>query len=496
MSSYADPSNLASLDLAGSSTYWDSYLRHMLATSLVVHAVLLFGLMSQRLVPTIQQPIASYSVDLVALPESQVIYPKKESKSVKKVPVQPPVKSEPKPQAKTSVPPPKAEQTALPEPALVAVQPPLATKSLPTARITQSLVSAVDSVAFPQSREMTPIEKSPTLPPKTKLLTASEVENPAIPLPVVPRSPELPTLSTSAQKVSPSLMKSAPTGSMAKTLKQTMKSVTVPRKVPERQGPISIVAKPKAKPIVPSTKTRSTTFPKIVTLSQAPQLAEGVSVSKSEKTQPVPRTQSRVSDSLKQVAQSVIVPKVEKSTVSKSKHTSSVAVPVPSRQELKSSLLQKTPGIVPKPMKPDLSQQAIAKLVIPEVKELRMHHILSSQTGGGMKKTKTALQVSGISSEGNVYWARVWSKIDREWVAPEVAVRSGQPIHVLLEFRVERNGAVKKLTIEESSGNKYYDLAARRAVMDAVPLPAFPSDMTEPYYDIQFRFTVNLDSLS
>ena len=466
MSSYADPSNLASLDLAGSSTYWDSYLRHMLATSLVVHAVLLFGLMSQRLVPTIQQPIASYSVDLVALPESQVIYPKKESKSVKKVPVQPPVKSEPKPRAKTSVPPPKAEQMVLPEP------------------VTQSLVSAVDSVAFPQNREMTPIEKSPALPPKTKLLTASEVENPAIPLPVVPRSPELPTLSTSAQKVSPSLMKSAPTGFMAKTLKQTMKSVTVPRKVPERQVPISIVTKPKAKPIVPSTKTRSTTSPKIVTLSQAPQLAEGVPVSKSEKPQPVPRTQSRVSDSLKQVAQSVIVPKVEKSTVLKSKHASSFAVP------------EKTPGVVPKPMRPDLSQQAIAELVIPEVKELRMHHILSSQTGGGMKKTKTALQVSGISSEGNVYWARVWSKIDREWVAPEVAVRSDQPIHVLLEFRVERNGAVKKLTIEESSGNKYYDLAARRAVMDAVPLPAFPSDMTEPYYDIQFRFTVNLDSLS
>ena len=134
MSSYADPSNLTALHLTGSSTYWDSYLRHMLATSLVVHAVLLFGLMSQRLIPTIQQPIASYSVDLVALPESQVIYPKKESKSVKKVPVQPPVKSEPKPRAKTSVPPPKAEQTVLSEP------------------VTQSLVSAVDSVRSEERR--------------------------------------------------------------------------------------------------------------------------------------------------------------------------------------------------------------------------------------------------------------------------------------------------------------------------------------------------------
>ena len=88
-------------------------------------------------------------------------------------------------------------------------------------------------------------------------------------------------------------MKSAPTGSMAKTLKQTMKSVTVPRKVPERQVPISIVAKPKAKPIVPSTKTRSTASPKGITSSQASQLVEGVPGSKSKKAQPVPRTQRK-----------------------------------------------------------------------------------------------------------------------------------------------------------------------------------------------------------
>jgi len=131
-----------------------------------------------------------------------------------------------------------------------------------------------------------------------------------------------------------------------------MKSVTVPRKVPEQQVPISTVVKPKAKPIVPSTKTEPAVSPKIATPRKAPQLVDDVPVSKSKKAQLVPRTQSRVSDSLKQVAQSVIVPKVEKSIVSKSKHASSVAVP------------EKTPGIVPKPMKPDLSQQAIAELVI------------------------------------------------------------------------------------------------------------------------------------
>ena len=90
----------------------------------------------------------------------------------------------------------------------------------------------------------------------------------------------------------------------------------------------------------------------------------------------------------------------------------------------------------------------------------------------------------------------MWSKIDREWIAPAVDVRSDQPIHVLLAFRVERNGRVKDLSIEKPSGNKYYDLAAKRAVIDATPLPAFPSDMLELYYDIQFQFTLNLDPLS
>ena len=34
----------------------------------------------------------------------------------------------------------------------------------------------------------------------------------------------------------------------------------------------------------------------------------------------------------------------------------------------------------------------------------------------------------------------------------------------------------------------------KRAVLDATPLPSFASDMPEPFYDIQFQFTVNVDS--
>ena len=493
MSSYADPSNLVSLNLAGPSTHWDSRLKHMFATSLVAHAVLLFGLMSLRLVPTIQQPVASYSVDLVTVSELQVASPKQESRSMKKAPVQPRVKPEPKPQAKNPLLPPEPEQAVPSELAPVVVLPSLVPTPLPMEQVTQSIVSAVDSVVLPQSREITPIEKSSTLPPKTKLLATSKVEDSSRRLPVVPRVPEL---STFSKKVSPTPMKSTSTGLLAETFEQTMKSVTVPHKMSEQQVPISTVVKPKVKTIIPSRKARSTTFPPIITPGQAPQPFEGVPVGKLKKAESVPRIQGRVVDSVKQVVDSVIVPKVKKSTVPKTQYTPAVVVPVPSRREFKPTLSRRLPEVVSEPKQMDLSQQTIAKLVLPEVKELQMHHVLSSPTEGEMQKTATALQVPGISSEGSVYWSRVWSKIDREWVAPSVDVRSDQLIHVLLVFRVERNGAVKNLFIEKSSGNKYYDLAAKRAVLDAAPLPVFPSDMPKLYYDVQFQFTVNLDSLS
>jgi len=150
--------------------------------------------------------------------------------------------------------------------------------------------------------------------------------------------------------------------------------------------------------------------------------------------------------------------------------------------------------VSPETVQPHALDQKIAKLIIPEVQVPEAHHILSTPTDSGMQNTTTTFQVSGSSSEGNAYWGRVWSKIDREWIAPQVDIRSGRPLRVILTFRIERQGGVRNLAIEQSSGNEYYDVAAKRAVLNATPLPPFASDMPEPFYDIQFQFTVNLDS--
>ncbi|WP_447977589.1 energy transducer TonB [Candidatus Nitrospira bockiana] len=100
----------------------------------------------------------------------------------------------------------------------------------------------------------------------------------------------------------------------------------------------------------------------------------------------------------------------------------------------------------------------------------------------------TSLQLPGVNA-GNPYLALVQKRISNQWVAPQVE-SAGRALQVVIRFRLERSGRVSDIAVEQSSGNEYYDLAAKRAVLAANPLPAFPSDMGQAYLDAHFSFTV------
>lgn len=513
--SYAGDFNLITSQLADSSEQVDSRLKRMLATSLVVHAVLLFGLMSVRFTPTLQRPLASYHVDLVTLPAPRVTPSTQAPSAVKQAKVAPPAK----PQAKPPVPAPTVEKSAPPAPP-VQQSSPTVVEPVQVERVMPSIVESVESVTVPQSRQMPSVERSPAVTPSPAPAERKEVETPAIPLPSVPEAPQL------SRKASPKTATPAPSvpssTSLADTLKHAVQSVPVPQKPQTLRSQTPATQPPKRVANSPQPKSVRATSPRITTPGQAPQLAKVAPIPKSTEVQPTPPPKTRVADSLKQVVQSVVVPEVRKSKGLKPKKTQAVTVPISPTQETqpqkpkelkgivipseapklaavdvaraRKSLPEKSAVVPPEAIQPTVLEQKIAKLVIPEVQVPEGHHILSTPTDSGMQKTTTTLQVSGSSPDGHAYWGRVWSKIDREWIAPQVEVRSGKPIRVLLGFRVERNGAVKNLVIEESSGNEYYDSAAKRAVFDAVPLPPFTSEMPELHYDIQFQFTVNVDS--
>ncbi len=104
------------------------------------------------------------------------------------------------------------------------------------------------------------------------------------------------------------------------------------------------------------------------------------------------------------------------------------------------------------------------------------------------KTPETTLKISG-SSGSNPYWARVQAIISSHWEPPPIDV-SGQTYAVTVRFRLQRDGVIKDVTVQQTSGNTYYDVAGQRAVLRPRQLPPFPADMTDGYKDIEMVFRV------
>lgn len=97
----------------------------------------------------------------------------------------------------------------------------------------------------------------------------------------------------------------------------------------------------------------------------------------------------------------------------------------------------------------------------------------------------SALEIGGAAFAW--YRASVTNALYGHWRRPVVSgIR--EPIEVRVAFEIMRDGNVRGLRIEESSGVPTLDRSALRAVSDATPLPALPSMLHEPYLPASFVF--------
>jgi len=142
--------------------------------------------------------------------------------------------------------------------------------------------------------------------------------------------------------------------------------------------------------------------------------------------------------------------------------------------------------------------EELSKIKRPELpQESKVAHAESQPTAApqleakapSVKAVDTTLKVPGMAPGSNVYLAQVRRKISSMWAAPPVDV-TAQAYRVVVKFRLHRDGSVSGVVVEQSSGNEYFDLAGKRAVVTANPLPMFPADLTESYFDAHFTFTV------
>ncbi len=104
------------------------------------------------------------------------------------------------------------------------------------------------------------------------------------------------------------------------------------------------------------------------------------------------------------------------------------------------------------------------------------------------KAPETTLKISG-SAGSSSYWALVQSRISREWQPPPIDM-AGQTYTMIVKFRLQRDGTIKDVVVQQSSGNAYFDMAGQRAVQQSRFLPTFPADITDSYKDVEMVFRV------
>ncbi|MDZ4732416.1 MAG: TonB family protein [Nitrospirota bacterium] len=136
--------------------------------------------------------------------------------------------------------------------------------------------------------------------------------------------------------------------------------------------------------------------------------------------------------------------------------------------------------------------QPVAKLDIPKEVKLSEPSVTpvpqQEVKPQAVKTPETTLKISGAAGS-NPYWARVQSIISSQWVPPPVDM-AGQTYTMIVKFRLQRDGTIKDVVVQQSSGNAYFDMADQRAVQQSRFLPAFPADMTDSYKDVEMVFRV------
>jgi protein TonB len=97
-----------------------------------------------------------------------------------------------------------------------------------------------------------------------------------------------------------------------------------------------------------------------------------------------------------------------------------------------------------------------------------------SAAGSPLGTSGLGSQIAGVEDPEfgyGYYLDRLLQLIDANWTRPPL----GSGVRTILHFRIQKDGAIDELKVEESSGYNSFDLAALRAVQNASPFPALPA---------------------
>lgn len=418
------------------SSFISRQIAAMLLLSLGLHALVLLLVTTIHL-PAVERPSVTYEVSLVTLPT--------------------PEKAETPPVSQSA-------ESAPPKPALTlsgqASNPPVAPRVIQRP-IERSALGKEQPAPAPMRQASTPIAPAPSSP------TQRSVKLPP-PVPVIP----LPKLSEVRQQ---------PTTSLDDILRDVALPPEVQPDSPSPTRPDVKVPLPTSAIPVPRSSSESKQSPDdsmrnllrdINLPPEAPKLAELTPPAGASSKQ-VPKDSSSVQKEIQSLLSNLKVPDA---TALPPKEAQVPSRPTPARPSLSDELMKQVQKL----------QQAPIAAASPRSATEPPHPSVAMKT-----KPKTpvaAIQAQGGGPGFNQYLQVVQRKISQLWTPPQVDPNV-QSLQVVIKFRLYRNGQVSEVVVEQTSGNEYYDLAGKRAVISA-RLPEFPDEMTMPYLDAHFSFTV------
>jgi TonB family protein len=104
-------------------------------------------------------------------------------------------------------------------------------------------------------------------------------------------------------------------------------------------------------------------------------------------------------------------------------------------------------------------------------------------------KGEGGIIASGIKGlRFKIYYTIIWGKIKEGWVLPGGLIKNKEGLEAVVSFKILRDGEIKNIRFEKSSGNSYFDKSVLRSVEKANPLPSLPVEYKEDYLDIGVRF--------
>ncbi len=115
-----------------------------------------------------------------------------------------------------------------------------------------------------------------------------------------------------------------------------------------------------------------------------------------------------------------------------------------------------------------------------------------SQTPGA---SASGLAVAGpgggdFASRYGWYVESVKRAIGQNWIQTSIdpSIRAARRAHSVAAFRIYRDGTIKNIRLDTSSGNRSMDDSATRALLSIDKLPALPADYSGAYVDVTFDF--------